>query len=244
MRSTATICLLMCLVCSGTSHVRVNQYRQVSVSEGGTAVLGCLVNGVDIQDFNISWYKQLPTAAPIFLLIHGNDSKIQRANSSLKRYQPIRNGSHAHLLEVTNVTVHDSALYWCVLTRNQSYLVWGDGMWLSVYGGKDVKAPIVSLLRSQDPVNDSGLLYAACVANGFYPSVIKITWRFEDKRFQGSIISSSFLEEDGHNAYTTISILELPSQSRRNLSSVSCEVRHDSSRTLIQKDLHQCYKDA
>ncbi|KAM3912485.1 immunoglobulin lambda-1 light chain-like [Leptodactylus fuscus] len=243
MRATTIACLLMCLVCSGTSQVRVNQYRQVSVSEGRTAVVGCLVDGDDIQDFHISWFKQLPTAAPIFLLFHRNDSKIQRANSSLGRYQPMRNGSHAHLLQIMNVTAHDSALYWCMLTKNESYPVWGDGTRLSVYGGKDVKAPTVSLLSSHDSVDDSGLLYAACVANGFYPSVIEITWRFEDQPFQGKIISNPFLEEDGQNAYTTISVLELMSQSRRNLSSVSCEVRHDSSRTLIQKDLHQCYRD-
>ncbi|XP_075690673.1 immunoglobulin lambda-1 light chain-like [Rhinoderma darwinii] len=232
----------LCISLHSTIQVWVHQYEQVSVSDGSTAVLGCLVDGGDIQDFNVNWFKQLPSAAPIFILYHGNDSTIHWPGESLGRYQPIRNSSHAHLLLITNVTVQDSALYWCLLTSNGSFPVWGDGTQLSVYGGKDVQAPTVSLMSSQASLDDPGLLYAACLATGFYPSVIEIAWKFEGETFQGNIISEPFLDEED-NVYTIISILEVTSQSRRNLSSVSCEVRHDSSRTLIKKDLHHCYRD-
>ncbi|XP_040261465.1 immunoglobulin lambda-1 light chain-like [Bufo bufo] len=242
MMSTAVTCLLTSLLFASTTQVEVHQYKQVSVPEGGTAILGCLMDGGDIQDFHIQWFKQLASAAPIFILFHGNDSVIHWSDAALGRYRPIRNSSHAHFLQVTNVTVEDSARYWCLLTRNGSYPVWGDGTQLSVYGGKGVQAPTVSLLSSQDSADSSGVLYAVCLATGFYPSVIEITWRFEGEPFQGNIISGSFLEE-GDSVYAIISILELTSQSTRNLSAFSCEVRHDSSRTVLHKDLHHCYRD-
>ncbi|XP_077148502.1 immunoglobulin lambda-1 light chain-like [Ranitomeya variabilis] len=241
MRSAAVTFLLLCLFLSGSTQIEVHQYKQVSVSEGTTAELGCLVDGGDIQDFSIQWFKQLPNTAPLFLLFHKNDSSIHWSDASPGHYQPIRNNSHTHFLHVTNVTVQDSALYWCLLTRNGSYPVWGDGTQLSVYGGKAVQVPTVSLFSSRHSVDDPGYLYAVCLATGFYPSVIQITWKFDGDLSPENIITGPFLEEED-NVYTILSILELSKQNIVNLSSVSCEVRHDSSRTLINKDLQHCYK--
>ncbi|XP_066435806.1 M1-specific T cell receptor beta chain-like [Eleutherodactylus coqui] len=241
--TAAAACLLTWLLLPGTTPIGPHQYKHTSVSEGSTAVLGCLLDGSgEIQDVSIHWFKQLPSAAPVYLLSHLNDSSVRWSGASPPRYQSIRNGSHVHLLQVTNVTVQDSALYWCLLTRNGSYPVWGDGMQLSVYGGKEVRAPIVSLLSSQESPDDSGLLYAVCLATGFYPSVIEITWKSKGEPFHENIFSGPFLEE-GDNAYSVISIIELTSESRRNLSSVVCEVRHDSSKTFIHKELHNCYRN-
>ncbi|XP_069842997.1 immunoglobulin lambda-1 light chain-like [Dendropsophus ebraccatus] len=242
MRCAAISCLLMCLFYPGAMQVGVHQHSHVSVPDGSTAELACHLDGGNIQDFNIQWFKQLGNAAPIFLLAHANDSSIQWSATSPGRYRPIRNSSYTHILQVANVTAQDSALYWCLLTRNDSYPVWGDGTQLSVYGGKDVRAPTVSLLSSQDSVDDSGLLYVACLANGFYPSVLEITWKTEGEPFQGDITSGPFLEE-GDNVYSIMSILEVTSHNRRNLLSVTCEVRHDSSRTIIHKGLHHCHRD-
>ncbi|XP_073493920.1 immunoglobulin lambda-1 light chain-like [Phyllobates terribilis] len=241
MKSAVVTCLLLCQLLSDSTQIGVHQYKRVSASEGSTAVLGCLVDGGDIQDFNVQWFKQLPNSAPIFLLFHNNDSSIHWSDASPGHYQPIRNNSHTHFLHVANVTVQDSALYWCLLTRNGSYPVWGDGTQLSVYGGKDVKVPTVSLLSSRNSMDDPGNLYAVCVATGFYPSVIQITWKSEGDLSPENIITGPSLEEED-NVYTILSILELSKQNIGNLSSVSCEVRHDSSRTLINKDLHHCYK--
>ncbi|XP_056394112.1 immunoglobulin lambda-1 light chain-like [Hyla sarda] len=242
MRSAAVTYLLMCLIFPGSAQVEVHQYKQVSVSEGSTAELACHVDGGNIQDFSVQWYKQVVNAAPQFILIHTNDSGIRWSDASPGRYQPSRNSSRTHLLHVTNVTAQDSALYWCLLARNDSSPIWADGTLLSVYGGKDVQAPTVSLLSSEYSVDDSGPLYVACLANGFYPSVIEITWKLEDESFKGNLISGPFLEE-GSNVYSIISILEVTSQGITNLTSVYCEVRHDSSRTLIHKDLHDCFRD-
>ncbi|KAM4019116.1 immunoglobulin lambda-1 light chain-like [Anomaloglossus baeobatrachus] len=241
MRTAAVTCLLLCLLLSGSSQIGVHQYRQVSVCDGNTAVLGCLVDGGDIQDFDIQWFKQLPNTAPIFMLCHKNDSSIHWADASPERHQPIRNNSNTHFLHVANVTVQDSAMYWCLVSRNGSYPEFGNGTHLSVYGGKDVQAPTVSLFSTRESVDDPGNLYAVCLATGFYPSVIQITWKFEGDPFPEDSITGPFLEEED-NVYTILSILELSAQIIGNLSSFSCEVRHDSSRTLIKKDLQDCYK--
>ncbi|XP_071981198.1 immunoglobulin lambda-1 light chain-like [Engystomops pustulosus] len=243
MRPGTISCLLTCLLFPGASAVGAHQHPHLSVPEGGTAVLECLVDDGDMQDFGIQWLKQLPSAAPMFLLYQGSDSSIRRSEVSPGQYQPIRNSSHGGFLQITNVTAQDSAWYWCVLTRNDSYPVWGDGTRVSVYGGKDVQAPSVSLLTSPDPGDDTALLYALCLVTGFYPPVIEVTWKFEDEPLKENIMSGPFLEEGGDNVYTMISIIGLPPLRRRNLPSVSCEVRHDSSRTLIHKDLHHCYRD-
>ncbi|XP_053329446.1 immunoglobulin kappa light chain-like [Spea bombifrons] len=226
--------LSLCLCCS--LEMPVHQEGRVSAPAGSTATLGCRVDGE--ENLSIHWFKQLPGAAPTYVLSHGNDSRVQRSKAFGERFQPIRSGG-ANFLQIAQVTTHDSGVYWCLPEKEHVYPVWGNGTHLSVFGGWDVSAPSVTLLTSGPPREDMSVFHVLCLVSNFYPPVIEVTWKVggQSTPGEGTLGASPSGEE---NSYTLASVLELPA--RRGLS-VSCEVRHDSSRTLISKDIHDCYPD-
>ncbi|KAM9324274.1 immunoglobulin lambda-1 light chain-like [Gastrophryne carolinensis] len=223
----------------GAHPLTIKQYERVSALEGDSATLGCFVDGAEIQQYNVHWFKQLPESPPTYIL-QSNDSAVIPADPPLDRYRPIRNSSHAHYLDIINVTTHDSALYWCMISKHPGYYIWGEGTYLSVYGGAEAQAPSVFLMRNQASSDNSQPLLACSVSN-FYPPVIEVTWKLDGELTPGISIAGPLRSKD--NSYSMISILELPLHPRKNLSSISCEVRHDSSRTLISKDFLDCYME-
>ncbi|XP_068105953.1 immunoglobulin lambda-1 light chain-like [Hyperolius riggenbachi] len=241
MASPSLTCVLVLLTVSGSAQMKVHQSHHMSAAEGSSATIGCFVEDEDIQHLNVQWFKQLPETPPTFILHHSNESTILWGGSYQDRGQPIRNSSNAHFLRITNITTQDSALYWCVLTKAPNDHVWGDGTQLSIYGGEEVQQPSVSLLTSPQSPASPQLLYFVCSINNFYPPVIEVTWKLDGQSTPVTASTGPFLSEE-NNSYTMISILELSVHHGKNLSSVSCEVRHDSSRTLITKDFFDCYR--
>ncbi|XP_063792181.1 immunoglobulin lambda-1 light chain-like [Pseudophryne corroboree] len=231
--------LLLCLLYSCSTQSRAHQYKHVSAHEGSTATLGCFVEGEEIQDLSVQWFKQLPDNAPTFILRHGGDSSLHWADPSLERFHSVKDVTNAQFLEIKNVSAEDSALYWCLRTKQPFHYVWGDGIYLSVHGGENVQAPSVTLMSSAESLGSSNLLHIACLVTGFYPPVIEVTWKVDKQTAAGDIIAGPTQSEEG-DSYSMISILDLSSHPWRNISSFSCEVRHDSSRINITKDFSDC----
>lgn len=136
--------------------------------------------------------------------------------------------------------LHAYLLVCVIITRGivQCYVY---NLYFTYFSGEDVQAPSVSIMTSSVSPTSSHPLYLACSVSGFYPPVIEVTWKLDGQSAPGIITSDHYLSEEDHS-YALISILELPMHHRKNIS-VSCEVRHDSSRTLIIKDFLDCYKD-
>ncbi|KAM5145487.1 immunoglobulin lambda-1 light chain-like [Mantella aurantiaca] len=239
---SVTCFLLMVISFSRSSKLTVKQHKHISVADGDSAILGCFVEDDKIQYLSVQWFKQLPGSPPIYILHHANDSTIHWGDTFRERYQPMRNSSNAHFLHIANVTTNDSAQYWCLLTKGPCHHIWGGGTHLSVFGGEHVQAPSVSLMSSWPFPVTSHPLYLACSVSGFYPPVIEVTWKLGGHSMPEITTAGPFLSEED-NSYALISILELPRHHRKNVSSVLCEVRHDSSRTLITKDFLSCYKN-
>ncbi|XP_075042205.1 immunoglobulin kappa light chain-like [Mixophyes fleayi] len=242
MQFSVLTCLLVCLLFSGSAQFRDHQYKQMSVSEGSSTMLGCFVEGEEIQDPAVQWFKQLPGSVPTYIQYHENGSSVHWANPSLQRFHSISNSRNAQFLEIKNVSTEDSALYWCLQANQSIHPVWGDGIYLSVYGGKNVQAPSVFLMSSQESSEASNLPHVACLVTDFYPSVIEVTWKLDGQTAPGDFIAGPFQSEED-NTYSMINILDLSSHPRNNFSSVLCEVRHDSSRTHVTKDFSDCHRD-
>ncbi|XP_053551480.1 immunoglobulin lambda-1 light chain-like [Bombina bombina] len=240
MDSTGVILLFATLIFTSSCYIQVHQHWRVSASEGSTARLGCFVQGEEIENVNIQWLQQKPGKAPSNILVHRNNSVTQRAEHFPERFQIVKNSSlNAYFLHIRQVTTQDSALYWCILTRNFSYPVLGSGTRLSVFGGEDVVPPSVTLLSSGQPITNSFPIHIMCLVSNFFPEIIEVTWKLNGQKLKGDIsIGPLILAED--NFYSMTTILEMPHHHMKNLTSLSCEVRHDSSRTLISKNLYEC----
>ncbi|XP_063287872.1 immunoglobulin lambda-1 light chain-like [Pelobates fuscus] len=238
----AVLFMLISVPLCGSSTFDVRQPRRVSSPMDSSAMLECSLEGEVLLDYSVHWMKQIPGAAPNHILSQENDSSIRWSDTYSKRFQPIRNSHKTNYLQITQVATNDSAIYWCVVVTKSYYPVWGGGTKLSVFGGQDVMAPSVTLLSGRDSLNNSSILLVLCLVSNFYPPVIEVTWKLEGQvKSRESTSMPSF--SAGDNSFSLASVLELPVPPELTFSSVSCEVRHDSSRTLISKNIHNCYSN-
>ncbi|KAM4661968.1 immunoglobulin lambda-1 light chain-like [Discoglossus pictus] len=233
----------LCRYAEGSFQTQAHQPRRVSALEGSTAILGCLIEGEEIEGLNIHWLQQKPGQAPQHIRHLNNEPRPTTPDPRTERYQAVTNSSsNAHYLHIQQVTTQDSALYWCVLARNSSYPVWGNGTRLSVFGGNDVLPPSVTLLTSGDPLTSFSPFFIMCLVSGFYPELIEVSWKLGGRTTLEAFTSGPVMS-GGNESYSVSSVLELRSHQRKTMWSLSCEVRHDASRTLISKDLYGCYKN-
>ncbi|KAM8934365.1 immunoglobulin lambda-1 light chain-like [Pelodytes ibericus] len=241
--SEAMILLLLSLSLCCSAQLEIRQRRRVSASEGSTALLECLVEGAESQDFPlVHWLKQIPGEAPTYILSHGIASHERRTQPRAQHFQPIRKNSRENFLQITQLVTSDSGVYWCLMTNASSYPMWGNGTILSVYGGQDILPPSVSLLSSGEHLNGASLVYVLCLVSNFYPPVIEVTWKVGGQATtEGS--ATGPVSSDRENSYSLMSILELSVHQGLDLSTVSCEVRHDSSWTLVSKNFSECHRN-
>nr|ACB47448.1 immunoglobulin light chain VJ region [Xenopus laevis] len=234
--------LLVSLSLTCCAQFGVQQPRRMVVPEGGTARLSCSLDHQDIQKFNVHWFQQMPGSSPSFILLHNSNSTTRWGDAHFQRFQPMMNiRNNTHFLLITQVTTNDSARYWCMVTKEHFYPVWGNGTYLSVSGGKDVLTPSVTLLSSEESLSRASIFLTMCLVSKFYPAVIEVTWKLDNQTAPGQVTTGPLLpDEDG--SYSTTSILEVPSYQWTNFSSASCEVRHDSSLTVISRHLSVCSK--
>ncbi|KAM4695778.1 immunoglobulin lambda-1 light chain-like [Rhinophrynus dorsalis] len=238
---TLVTLLLASLSFCCSSRFQIHQPQRVSASEGSTVALSCMVEGKKIEGLSVQWFQQVPGSPPTFILSHGNDSSVQQMENFASRFQPIRNSSsNTHILKITQITTSDSALYWCMLVMDPFFPVWGNGTYLSVFGGDRVLMPTVILLRTGNSLTRSSTIHIICLVSNFYPAVIEVIWKLDGQTAAGGITGEPWFSEESRS-YSLTSMLELRSHPRKDFSSVSCEVRHESSRTLISKDLFECY---
>ncbi|XP_069065287.1 immunoglobulin lambda-1 light chain-like [Pleurodeles waltl] len=218
---------------------RVLQPQRASFQEGSLAFLTCKVQEGEIQDYNVLWFQTKPGLPPANVLKHGMDGSVYRIHGFTERFQAIRRPeNNSHLLQIQGVQTDDSAIYWCMVeSGNFSNVACGDGTRLSVFGGQGVLKPSVILLTSdQDP--SAPVLYILCVVSHFYPGVLEVTWNINGNATTSEATVAPVL--DGDASYSLSSLLELPNHIWRNSPSIACEVRHDSSCSVISKTLQEC----
>uniref|UniRef100_A0A8C5MLB5 Ig-like domain-containing protein n=1 Tax=Leptobrachium leishanense TaxID=445787 RepID=A0A8C5MLB5_9ANUR len=221
------------------SLVQVGQSQHVSAPVGSTTMLECWLDGEELKNYSVHWLKQVPGEAPHHILSQSDDTNVHWTNEFAERFQPIRsNGSN--FLRIAQVATSDSALYWCSVVPNAFHHVWGNGTRLSVYGGGDVVAPTVNLLISDSSLSGAGFI--VCLVTNFYPPVIEVTWKLDGRAGPSEPITGPSFS-DGDKSYSLTSVLELSTQQMLNSYSISCEVRHDASKTVISKHTQDCYRN-
>ncbi|XP_069502815.1 immunoglobulin lambda-1 light chain-like [Ambystoma mexicanum] len=222
-----------------SSVPQVLQPLRASFAEGSLAILTCTVQEGAIHNYNILWFQTKPSRPPANILRHGKDGNISRIQGFTERFQAIRvPRNNSHLLQIQGVQTDDSAIYWCMVeSGNFSNATCGNGTRLSVFGGRAVMKPSVTLLTSdQDP--STPLFYILCLVNNFYPGVLEVTWKINGHATTREATTASLWDNEAY--YNLGSLLELPNSIWRDSPSISCEVRHDSSNSVISKSLLEC----
>ncbi|XP_055495054.1 uncharacterized protein LOC129699366 [Leucoraja erinacea] len=93
--------------------------RLERVTEGHTAWLRCSMENAEVGNTDVHWYRELPGQDMEWVLTHEAGGSVRRRPGFTERFQPSKDASNSSfILNVTNVTLNDSAVYYCT--------VWGD----------------------------------------------------------------------------------------------------------------------
>ncbi|XP_055495050.1 uncharacterized protein LOC129699364 isoform X2 [Leucoraja erinacea] len=93
--------------------------RLERVTEGHTARLRCSMENAEVGNTDVHWYRELPGLDMEWVLTHEAGGSVRRRPGFTERFQPFKDASNSSfILNVTNVTLNDSAVYYCT--------VWGD----------------------------------------------------------------------------------------------------------------------
>ncbi|KAL8164216.1 UNVERIFIED_CONTAM: hypothetical protein K2H54_047910 [Gekko kuhli] len=238
------LCLSLALFIRGGAVQPVPvQPPRALFAEGTTALLQCLLEQGQIQDYHVFWFRQRPADRPAHVLKHHTDGQIQRTSRFDERFVPVRDAAaNAYLLQIQTVRTEDSATYWCMAEINLfSTAVSGAGTQLSITGGKSAKEPtrVALLSDAAAQISDSPDLHALCLAERFYPGFVEIQWSVDGNAIvEGVTPGEVVLNEDG--SYSTASILTIPRNLLGDVASLKCLVHHYSSGSKAERSLQLC----
>ncbi|XP_032882299.1 uncharacterized protein LOC116976516 [Amblyraja radiata] len=90
--------------------------RLERVTEGHTARLHCSMENAEVGNTDVHWYRELPGQDMEWVLTHEAGGSVRRRPGFTERFQPFKDASNSSfILTVTNVTLNDSAVYYCTV---------------------------------------------------------------------------------------------------------------------------------
>uniref|UniRef100_A0A8C8E3V1 Ig-like domain-containing protein n=1 Tax=Oryzias sinensis TaxID=183150 RepID=A0A8C8E3V1_9TELE len=131
----------------------------------------------DSQFFYMFWYRQRGGGGRMELLVYSPGASVANVEAPFNgsKYSAFRPTVLASSLQVQAVEAADAAVYFCASSRAQSYF--GKGTKLTVLGESRVTAPTrVKVLSPSEKECSSGKKTLVCVASGFYPDHVSVSW--------------------------------------------------------------------
>ncbi|XP_030045028.1 immunoglobulin lambda-1 light chain-like, partial [Microcaecilia unicolor] len=240
--TTQLLCLtFIALIFQGCSlQLTVTQPESAAFKDGTLAILKCQLGGGKIQDFHVFWFLQKPGNPPATILKHDNDSGISYGPGFCERFLPVRDSrSNSFMLHIQKVKTEESAIYWCMVQTNYfNTVISGDGTRVSVFGGTEALPPSVTLFTTTQDISPPSVFDFLCLADGFYPAILEIMWMISGNITNSAITGPAISIGDG--VYSQSSLLQLSYETWQTIPSVACMVRHDSTHTVITKNLQEC----
>uniref|UniRef100_A0A8C3ILW9 Ig-like domain-containing protein n=1 Tax=Chrysemys picta bellii TaxID=8478 RepID=A0A8C3ILW9_CHRPI len=206
----------------GAAQVQLTQDQAVTK----TARMACRISG---QGFNLNsayihWYRQRPGEAPkrILYIGSGTISKDEGFNSEKFTASNDVSASTANL-RVDQLTLEDAATYYCA-----TWDLFGSGTKLIVTGKLCCN---YNNVLPPSPEQDGKVSYM-CLIQDFYPDVIKVTWKDEDKKNAENNAVHEEIWSPGNNkqSYSISSWLTIDKNSNKNY---RCHYQHESKEDFV-----------
>ncbi|KAK3554486.1 hypothetical protein QTP70_024295, partial [Hemibagrus guttatus] len=216
--------------------------------------------------WTISWYQQKAGDTPKFLLADSN-----RANGLSSRFSYTDNGVDEYL-NITRVEAEDEAVYYCgcIICENHHSAAdqfdthqikqeqWAVQMRFlydavtqchgSIGGGTELRIArpssppsLVLLTPSGSPLSD-GDVSVVCVARGFYPDGVTVSWSENSSSMTGDEVQTSPSLRQADGTFSQTSVLKLSKQRWSSGRTYTCRLSHPAlSAPLSQStSLDQC----
>ncbi|XP_040268175.1 uncharacterized protein LOC120982230 [Bufo bufo] len=193
----------------------------VSVKVNRTAVITCVSSEYLDAGLKISWYhrKWGSSEAPVLVKSCYSDDDPHKYVCKNEKYKA--------WLEIHNVQITDSGVYYCMLTYIPYFPEFSNGTKLNV-GEKSTSRSYIHILGHLQPQHPHSSLYLACVVLAAH-NTVHLYWNISGTYHKGQIISRE--EPDG--TWTVVNFISLPKDNSNHKEKVTCEVWINSSPTSV-----------
>ncbi|XP_078060123.1 immunoglobulin gamma-1 heavy chain-like isoform X7 [Mustelus asterias] len=227
------LCVLLFCLTGVRSDIVLTQPESVVKKPGQSVKLSCTFSGFNLEDYYISWVKQVPGKGLEWLLYH--DSNPGGFAPGIEgRFTPSAVSNTAYI-EITNLRVDDTAIYYCARQSQQSTVLdyWGSGTFVEVTSVTQT-APLVYIPNTSCDMNSNqGEISLVCLVKDFQPKDITQTWSRNNRVITTGI--KKFPPVQGRDMkYTMSSVLKVSASDWNTNSVYHCKAGHDSN-TMVER---------
>uniref|UniRef100_UPI00209BBAA3 11A Fab heavy chain n=1 Tax=Oryctolagus cuniculus TaxID=9986 RepID=UPI00209BBAA3 len=204
------------------------------VKPGTSLSLTCKASGFDFSDnYYICWVRQAPGKGLEWIgCIFTQNVRTYYANWAKGRFTISKTSSTTVTLQMTSLTVADTATYFCARFSDTGPdyglgNLWGPGSLVTVSSGQP-KAPSVFPLAPCCGDTPSSTVTLGCLVKGYLPEPVTVTWN-SGTLTNGVRTFPSVRQSSG--LYSLSSVVSVTSSSQP----VTCNVAHPATNTKVDK---------
>ncbi|XP_044127360.1 uncharacterized protein LOC122921446 [Bufo gargarizans] len=193
----------------------------VSVEVNRTAVITCVSSAKSIVQ-KFSWYRK-------------SNKDLVRVKSCTRDNDPhkygCKNENYTASLEIYNVQITNSGVYYCMNYYTRFSLKFGNGTYLNV-GDNSTSRSSIHILGHLYPLHPNSSLDLTCVVLVAH-NTVHLHWNISGTYYKGRIIC----KEESDGTWTLMNFISLPKNSWRHGEKMTCEVWINSSPTSVHWEI-------
>uniref|UniRef100_A0A8C1T1T8 Ig-like domain-containing protein n=1 Tax=Cyprinus carpio TaxID=7962 RepID=A0A8C1T1T8_CYPCA len=181
--------------CQTSAQIVLQSTRFISALPGDKVTFDCsMAAGVSMSSYTMYWYKQDHYGQAVQFIVNEYEK-------TTKNYEAILNTKdNMFSLTVSNLTAQDSSTYYCAASHSEARTVtypayFGNGTKLTVLGKNIQKCACYFKICSQAKINDKRLTLV-CVASGFYPDHVSVSWKVNGVERQDSVSTDTSAQQN------------------------------------------------
>ncbi|XP_066498712.1 immunoglobulin lambda-1 light chain-like [Hoplias malabaricus] len=229
-----TLCVLLPALAWVSSQKVLTQPPSVQTEPGRTVSLDC--NIAKDEGNYVSWYKQIPQAAPQFVLrfYHSHSSPDKYGdNFSSARFTSKASTSIDYQLIISKVEIGDSAVYYCkTYDSSISDVVFGQGTKLFVTDAS-APAPVLTLFPPSSEELKSNKATLVCVVSDMPTGFADVSWLVDSKAVSSGVSTGS-AEQQTNKKFRLSSFLTIERSEWEKDKDITCQVS-SASKTASKK---------
>nr|XP_006014165.2 PREDICTED: tyrosine-protein phosphatase non-receptor type substrate 1-like [Latimeria chalumnae] len=238
MRFSYALGLLLCFSFEIYGDPVLRQPYPSKTSSGKNPEIECLMENEKLDHFVMSWYKQSEGQGPIFLFSHRFGKKPSYGKDVSERFVPETNAdANSFSLRIGNFEKGDVGLYYCAVWFSNTY-IFGEGTEV-IYSDKlsALRRPAVQLLApAPHEITTRGSATLICIAIGFYPKVIRMSWFVNGTQTAASPEMDALIDNGGRT-FSTSGFLTLRAGEWQRGLEVTCQVNHETLQVPLRRSM-------
>ncbi|XP_076852905.1 immunoglobulin lambda-1 light chain-like isoform X2 [Brachyhypopomus gauderio] len=228
------------IVYTGVSSQKVvTQTPSVLTDKGQTVTLNCNVAKDDNR--YVSWYKQIPQAAPQFILrfYHSHSSPDLYGDFPAQRFTSKASSDINYQLIISDVEAGDSAMYYCgTWDSSVRQAVFGQGTTLKITDTA-LPPPVLTLFPPSSEELKSDRVTLVCGVSDMVTGFSDVRWLVDENPVTSGVLTGS-AQQQPNNKFKLSSYLTIQSSEWKNDKTITCEISAGSQLASRKIQMSKC----